>query len=81
MRIHTRARDDDGCTTDTTITAFYRSPAVQGNLKTVVSELGPPMKLDVKALNAGVKGFTTGVQGVGGMTFKEFGVKASVESC
>ena len=35
--------------------AFYRSPAVQGNIKTIVSELGPPMKFDAKALNAGFK--------------------------
>ena len=51
---------------------------MQGNLKTVVSELGPPMKFDMKALNAGFKGLTGEVQGVGAMTFKELGVKAVV---
>merc|ERR1719183_478678 len=55
-------------------TAFMRSPT----FKTAIAELGPPMKLDVKALTAGAQEFKAGVMGIGGMTMRELGVKALV---
>jgi len=36
------------------------------------------MKFDAKALNAGFKGFQSGVTGIPAMTFRELGTKAIV---